>query len=224
MNEFEGWDFAIDFSPNEAAALIVGKQPSPKRDEEWEPIFRRMQLAYELAFEHHRNTLNPTGERLGSELDPQMLQSDAMSCRHANCSPSDSTVESHLFWDWLQHEPSSDFGNQRFTRMELIRWVGAIGMKSVYQFDRSISLEAATYSGTPYTDIDPSDLPIELDAANVAYRAVLNAYGNQSETFKKRLIAYLQENYTDLKPEAVQRIATVANPDKSAGRKKRNKE
>lgn len=73
-------------------------------------------------------------------------------------------------------------------------------------------------------DIDPADLPIELDAANMAYRAVLNGYGNQSDTFKNRLIDYLKMTYTDLKPEAVQRIATVANPDKATGRKKLSKE
>ncbi len=73
-------------------------------------------------------------------------------------------------------------------------------------------------------EIDPADLPIELDAANMAYRAVLNGYGNQSDTFKNRLIDYLQTTYTDLKTEAVQRIATVANPDKATGRKKITKE
>lgn len=73
-------------------------------------------------------------------------------------------------------------------------------------------------------EIDPADLPIELDAANMAYRAVLNGYGNQSDTFKNRLTAYLQTTYTDLSRDAISRIATVANPDKSTGRKKPNKE
>ncbi len=73
-------------------------------------------------------------------------------------------------------------------------------------------------------DIDPSDLPSELDAANTAYRAVFNGYGDQSATYKNRLIAYLSETYTDLTPESVQRIATVANPDKKPGRKKPTKE
>ena len=74
------------------------------------------------------------------------------------------------------------------------------------------------------TEIDPSDLPIELDAANMAYRAVLNGYGSQSDTFKNRLTDYLKTNFTDLTTEAVQRIATVANPDKTTGRKKRDRE
>lgn len=73
-------------------------------------------------------------------------------------------------------------------------------------------------------DIDPSDLPPELDAANMAYRAVLKGYGGQGDTPKNRLIAYLQATYQHLTPNAVERIATVANPDKSTGRKKSGNE
>lgn len=71
--------------------------------------------------------------------------------------------------------------------------------------------------------IDPSDLPEELSIANIAYRAVSNGYGDPAATFRNRLIAYL-ETECQLLPEAVQRISTVANPDKSTGRKKREKE
>lgn len=69
-------------------------------------------------------------------------------------------------------------------------------------------------------EIDPIDLPLELDAANMAYRAVLKGYGEQGDTPKNRLIAYLQATYKHLTPNAVERIATVANPDKSTGRRK----
>jgi hypothetical protein len=74
------------------------------------------------------------------------------------------------------------------------------------------------------SEIDPSDLPAELDAANTAYRAVLNGYGKQGDTPKNRLIAYLKATYKHLTPNAVARIATVANPDKSPGRMKSDKE
>ena len=68
--------------------------------------------------------------------------------------------------------------------------------------------------------IDPLDLPAELDAANMAFRAVNNGYGDTTTTPKNRLIDYLQKHYPAFKPEQVNRIATVANPDKSTGRKK----
>ena len=72
--------------------------------------------------------------------------------------------------------------------------------------------------------VDPLDLPVELDAANMAFRAVLNGHGELRLTFKNRLIDYLEKNFPDLNNEAVKRIATVANPDKGRGRKKRGTE
>ena len=74
------------------------------------------------------------------------------------------------------------------------------------------------------SEVDPADLPNELHTANIAFRAVKNGHGDRTATPKNRLIDYLEKNFTDLKPEAVKRIATVANPDKSTGRKKSNKE
>ncbi|MES2189145.1 MAG: hypothetical protein V4454_03420 [Pseudomonadota bacterium] len=70
--------------------------------------------------------------------------------------------------------------------------------------------------------LDPADLPAELDAANIAFRAVTQGYGDPLVTFKNRLIDYLKKNFPNLGHEAVQRIATVANPDKTTGRKKRD--
>jgi len=73
-------------------------------------------------------------------------------------------------------------------------------------------------------DVDPVDLPQELDFANVAFRAVLNGYGDQNATRRNRLIDYLKTTHPYLKTEAIERIATVANPDKARGRKKRDTE
>ena len=74
------------------------------------------------------------------------------------------------------------------------------------------------------SEIDPVDLPDELHTANIAFRAVKNGHGDRTATPENRLISYLEKNFTDLKPEAIKRIATVANPDKTTGRKKRDKE
>ncbi len=69
--------------------------------------------------------------------------------------------------------------------------------------------------------VDPVDLPQELDLANMAFRALLNGHGDQNATPRNRLIGYLKTTYPYLKTEAIERIATVANPDKAPGRKKR---
>lgn len=73
-------------------------------------------------------------------------------------------------------------------------------------------------------DIDPADLPEELDAANMAFRAVFNGYGNPADTFRNRLIEYLNVNFPALGIPAIERIATVANPDKARGRPVKFKE
>lgn len=66
-------------------------------------------------------------------------------------------------------------------------------------------------------DIDPSDLPAELDAANMAHRAVAKGYGDQSRKPRIRLVDYLKKHHPELSREAVERIATVANPVKTPG-------
>ena len=69
-------------------------------------------------------------------------------------------------------------------------------------------------------DIDPADLPDELHAANIAFRAVTNGHGDPGATFRNRLIGYLKTSFPDLNNETVQRIATVANPNKVREAKK----
>jgi len=73
-------------------------------------------------------------------------------------------------------------------------------------------------------DMDPSDLPPELDAAMLAFRAVSNGFGDAKATFRNRLIDYIQTTYPTFKAEQVQRIATVANADPTPGRKRRDQE
>ena len=74
--------------------------------------------------------------------------------------------------------------------------------------------DAELVGGASEDDIDPSDMPEELQAANIAYRAVLNGYGQPGETFRNRLVAYLGERFR-FSDEAVKRIATVFADQKS---------
>ena len=112
--------------------------------------------------------------------------------------------------------------NGHIAREEIARWLVASGLKSQYRFDRSLSdTDDAQSRGL---ENDPPELPRELDTANIAFRAVLNGYGDQSATFRNRLIEYLKKNHPSMTPQTVERIATVANPDKSTGRKKQDKE
>lgn len=73
-------------------------------------------------------------------------------------------------------------------------------------------------------DIDPLDLPLELDAANMAFRAVQHGYGDQAATFKSRITDYLKVNHPQMSHEMRENISTVANPHKTRGRRKKGKE
>ena len=70
--------------------------------------------------------------------------------------------------------------------------------------------------------IDPTDYPEELYAAINAYRGVINGYGDQTKTFKERIIDLLRDRHPSLGDEAVNRISILTNNNKRPGRKKRN--
>lgn len=120
--------------------------------------------------------------------------------------------------DWL-NSTESEFKHQRFSREELSRWIADNNLVSKYEFTQKQYTKVIDDQPI-YTEIDPSELPLELDIANVAFRAIFNGYGDKSDTFKKRLLDYLQNYHPHLTQEAIQRIATVANHDKTVGRKK----
>jgi hypothetical protein len=121
------------------------------------------------------------------------------------------------FSEWLSDRRQPKFENQVFDRAAIINWLQEIGMKSAYRFDLSLIIAPDVSEAD---EIDPADLPHELHAANIAFRAVTLGFGNQSATVRNRLIEYLKEHFKDFGDEAVQRIATVANPDKAPGRRK----
>lgn len=83
----------------------------------------------------------------------------------------------------------------------------------------SLTAKPAAIAVNLDSDINPEDLPEELDLANMAYRAVSKSLGVKTGTFRNRVKDYLKQQYPHLKPEVIERIATVANPDKSRGRK-----
>ena len=105
-----------------------------------------------------------------------------------------------------------------FDRGEITAFIASCGAN--IEANKEVILEQKRME----TDIDPADLPEELHAANIAFRAVNNLYGDPSVTFRNRLISYLKTNFPDLSSDAVKRIATVANPDKAPGRKNFNAE
>ena len=211
MVDLSHWDVAMDFTGEEAAALIVGIDPAMPGYVRTtsRPVLERMERSYGTACAQS----HPTYEF--EETADALPSISLSSAKEDEGRPG----FEHYLHGWLTDDARSGFDiPQRFDRAEIVRWLGVVDATSKYQFD----LGPTSTRGD--AEIDPSDFPDELDAANIAFRSVKNGYGDQSATPKNRTIAFLQENYPRLSNEAVQRIATVANPDKTTGRKKREAE
>ena len=218
MADLSHWDFAEHFSGYDAAALILGLEPRDSQDEEWRIrlVTERMELHYKYATNRifHETFGNPIENvEFKEPIRIELLSVKVQDLHHRHWLFDDETPLS----DWLADKRLIKFENQDFERYSLARWITQIKMKSVYQFDRNLSIKP---NADTETDIDPADLPDELHAANIAFRAVTNGYGDPLATFRNRLIGYLETHFRALSNDAVKRISTVANPDKTTGRKK----
>ncbi|WNO03175.1 hypothetical protein [Rhodoferax mekongensis] len=223
MTDLSHWDFAEHFSGYDAAALILGLEPRESELDQWRVhvVTDRMELHYKKAKDRHFHEVfgDPIETLYSAEPDLSELPSVALErLRYRN----DCFNEETPLADWFADNRAPKFENQEFSRKSISSWLAAIGMKSVYQFERADSDDLKS-SLSDEREIDPSDLPPELDAANLAYRAIANGFGDQSATPRNRLIQFLRTNFPDFKTEQIERIATVANPDKSTGRKKIDK-
>ena len=229
MTDLSHWDFAENFSVFDVAALILGCEPNQawRHELKVQIVADRMKLHYGYATKRafNDNFGDPLenierDERIFAELPSVDLK--ALSFRAFRF---DDGVP---LGRWLDCEDQSNFVNQKFNRYSIVDWLADVGFKSVYQFDLrqpiagGVMVEIMVSKETMKTDIDPADLPEELHAANIAFRAVTNGHGDPSATFRNRLIGYLETNFLGLSNDAVRRIATVANPDKTTGRQKSN--
>ena len=207
------WNVAVDFTGDEASALAVGLDPSQPSYVRTigEPLFQRMKGSYQKRKGWLEWDMSPWED--GPIEKPDMLESVKLRWWASQVEPG----TWNDYCQWTKDYAESGFETQRFTRQELARWLVAIGHTSVFPFGEM--QHVATTVNSNEKEIDPLDLPPELDYANQAFRAVTNGYGDQAATFKNRLIDYLQSTFNGLTPEAVKRIATLSNPDKTPGRK-----
>ena len=131
----------------------------------------------------------------------------------------------------IQHDEMG-WWNVEFDPPVIVNWVDLVVLSEELErfISRGSDLPPGTLEQTKSDiknveeDIDPADLPDELDMANQAFRAVSKGFGNKDATFKSRLITYLETTFPKLNGTTVDRIATVANPDKARGRRKRELE
>ncbi len=164
------WDFAVEFRLYEAAALIVGIDPAeiytntkPARDNpriydyhehpQIKPVADRMEHDFLTACDLYEamrdgkwkfSTDEPLSERLlrnrEMELVPVKIGSWGL--------PLDSVTQMALD-TWHDSDDFAMYETAKFTRKELSRWLSAICLKSVYQFDQGQSENIQTSADRP---------------------------------------------------------------------------
>jgi hypothetical protein len=214
MTDFSHFDLTIDFSAEEGAALIVGDDPLQLGyvRSASEHVFQRMEHSY---IARKKWLLRASDEDVcwsdfGVSDASQLLESVDM-CWHSL--PGKGTD----LCMWLMNPDLSAFRSQKFSRIEMSRWLKTFALTSKYEF--LLGTQPDHPDQASILDLDPVDLPEELDLANIVYRAVTKGYG-KSNTFKKKVLEYFDEHYPQLNAEARKRISILVNADKTAGRPK----
>lgn len=219
MNDLSHWDFAESFSVHESAALIVGVEPNSvyETDRRVLIVRGRLQRDYEQALKQAVREYEPCfDDRLKQQVKAKrtanMLVSLLLEHRWRDAVEGLDGAADRLLSDEFMRQ----FHVQRFSREEISRWIKTTGLPSKYPFDRTTDESSIREVSN---EIDPEDLPTELDIARIAFTAVQNETGHPEATFKNRLRKYLRKHYPGLQESVIERIATVANPDKERGRK-----
>lgn len=222
MVDLSHWDFAQYFDGYDTAALILGFEPrdSAKWKGKITVVEQRLELHFRRALERAHNEifkLDDEPDQLNiftGELPSAALE---FAWRVRVLKNNNTQINALL---GIGSKVRFDF--QSFSRDTIAKWLDANGLVSSYDFGKDgnnlIDLRQ------DQSEVEPSNLPLELDAANVVFRAFTIQYRDSTLTPKKWLIEYLKKHYGDFKAGQIQRIATVANPDKTTGRKKNGKE
>lgn len=133
MTKLTNWDVAAKFTGREAAALIAGVDPDAVATLPSvvnSPMLERMKSSYKAKKRWYEDDgFPPQSDEPESPSPQHMLESFEMSWT--------STMEPDVdgtFSIWLRDENRSGFEFQHFTRSEIVRWLAAISLTSVYSF------------------------------------------------------------------------------------------
>ena len=125
------WDVAVEFTGDQAAALVIGHDPASDGYARTTstPIYERMKRCYELKVKWLWGDMGPYED--GIIAIPDMLESTALAWWAHQVEPGSWSD----YCQWAKSDAESGFETQRFTRQELVRWLSAINVTSIYQFE-----------------------------------------------------------------------------------------
>lgn len=196
MTDLSHWDFAEHFKAKEAAELILGIPPETNEGPAnfgvqrmiiWEkitPVLRRMEEAYEGACVTLRAAVTWSEDiREGLQefpVEPFDFHSETM-VKIRNLTRA-------------MHASDTDFGdlcNVYFGRSEVQRWLDAIGMKSVYSFDRNQSDASVAPTGRWPWGNHHTELLGHLDAAARRFWKLYDPTDIGTAPINKEVVAWL---------------------------------
>jgi hypothetical protein len=142
------WDFQTNFSAREASALILGLDPNSPNVEEWrlDVVLTRMTHDYNRIHESHSCRYYNDDDEFEYEYEEYLDVSDHIRWQNSTLSSEWMQLLVDFLYDDLSNEPDrefdewladtdkSEFDEQRFSRIELDRWLKAIRLSSRYDF------------------------------------------------------------------------------------------
>lgn len=141
MDSLAHWDYAVQFSGYEAAALILGIDPGKPDLPKWnespiKAIYDRMALHYGHALKrHYFDAFNmELSHTEAQEMETYRSFELASLTLNGLCRTLQHDQEDTNSTDWLTNDQRSAFGNQAFSREAIADWLTANGLDSVYQF------------------------------------------------------------------------------------------
>lgn len=136
MGSLTHWDFAAHFSGSDAAALILGIEPTESASDQSRirVVVDRMELHYNHALKRHYHEAFQISIENFQDMEadrPFELNSVKLNELRRQC---DFENEETPFSDWLASDDQSQFNDQIFSRHIIADWLDAIRLKSIYQF------------------------------------------------------------------------------------------
>jgi hypothetical protein len=170
MENLSHWDYTENFTGLETASLIVGTDPAKEKSTVCAPLLRRLNEAYTVTLWAHqdgkRHARNLVFSYFGDErvqgdmtnsawyapYKPSNLHSLRMTSHYDECFPNEGGRLADGLWDlsinrfdrWLEDDRLNGFHHQLFYRHEIVRWLEALGMNSIYRFEGSLTAQTST--------------------------------------------------------------------------------